>query len=296
MSWQVKCPSSKLSQRRLSGVFITVSTVVTSLCRLCLLSLIGQTYLSLCNHHRHSLWGLVVSQSRCQKLFPCFISVVVYVDTATAWSNDSPVFFSVSHLLLFIYLFSFFSNGSSSSLYFLSSILSHLPFSPFLFCWFACFLTTASWNRSGWHPRSLTGQCTSHLPLPLLDDSHSLFLPPLRPSPLCFWLSFSTTCGFIAPSTLSHPDIYLYLPLHSLPLRHSPPTHFYFKHPSRLTWISSRGNSPSGLIDFLLCLSLLNARYRSNNRAEVCVKLASLNTAPSAISHQQARCRSRHVD
>lgn len=133
MSWRVKCPSSKLSQRRLSGVFITVSTVVTSLCRLCLLSLIGQTYLSLCNHHRHSLWGLVVSQSRCQKLFPCFISVVVYVDTATAWSNDSPVFFSVSHLLLFIYLFSFFSNGSSSSLYFLSSILSHLPFSPFYF-------------------------------------------------------------------------------------------------------------------------------------------------------------------
>lgn len=125
---------------------------------------------------------------------------------------------------------------------------------------------------------------TFHFLFSLLYDSHSLFLPPLRPSPLCFWLSFSTTCGFIAPSTLSHPDIYLYLPLHSLLLRHSPPTHFYFKQPSRLTWISSRGNSPSGLIDFLLCLSLLNARYRSNNRAEVCVKLASLNAAPSAIS------------
>lgn len=56
---------------------------------------------------------------------------------------------------------------------FFFSILSHLPFSPFLFCWFVCFLTTASWNRSGWHPRSLTGQCTSHLPLPLLSFSDS---------------------------------------------------------------------------------------------------------------------------
>lgn len=60
---------------------------------------------------------------------------------------------------------------------------------PFLYCWFL-FLTTASWNRSGWHPRSLTGQCTSHLPLLLLTFS------PL------FLLSFNTPRGFIAPSGL----------------------------------------------------------------------------------------------
>ena len=113
------------------------------------------------------------------EIFFLFISVV-YVDTATAWSNDSPFFFSFSHF--------FPQMDPGLRFIFLLSILSHLPYS-LLFCWFL-FLTTASWNRSGWHPRSLTGQCTSHLPL-LLHTFSPLFL-----------LSSNTSQGFIAPSGL----------------------------------------------------------------------------------------------
>lgn len=139
-----------------------------------------------------------------------FISVVVYVDAATAWSNDSPVF-------LFFSFFFFSTNGSCPSLYFFSSpFYPTYLFLPFLFCWFVCFLTTASWNRSGWHPRSLTGQCTSHLPLPLLSfsDSRPLFSLPLLPYRLLFWLSFNTECNFIAPSVRSLTSSHLISPLH----------------------------------------------------------------------------------
>ena len=66
----------------------------------CPLSLIGQTYLSLSSHHglHHCEDWLVHQPIQMSKNFSLFISVVVYVDTAAAWSNDSPVFFSFSHL------------------------------------------------------------------------------------------------------------------------------------------------------------------------------------------------------
>lgn len=78
------------------------------------------------------------------------------------------------------------------------SILSHLFFFYFLFVFFVIFifLTTASWNRSGWHPRSLTGQCTSHLPRPPLSP------PDLHPSS-CFTLlpsgAFLPLCAALLP-------------------------------------------------------------------------------------------------
>lgn len=66
--------------------------------------------------------------------FFLFISVVVYVDTATAWSNDSPVF-------CFLFSFSqfFFTNGSCPSLYFF--LLHFIPptFFPFYFLDFFAF-------------------------------------------------------------------------------------------------------------------------------------------------------------
>lgn len=122
-----------------------------------------------------------------------------------------PLFFCFSHF------FFFSTNGSCPSLYFFSSpFYPTYLFLPFLFCWFVCFLTTASWNRSGWHPRSLTGQCTSHLPLPLLSfsDSRPLFPLPLLPYRLLFWLSFNTECNFIAPSVRSLTSSHLISPLH----------------------------------------------------------------------------------
>lgn len=92
-----------------------------------------------------------------------FISVV-YVNTVTAWSN-----------------------GPCNSLFspFYPTYLSSFFFCFFLF--FLClFLTTASWNRSGRHPRSLTGQCTSHNPL------LSFFWT-------CLFSLLKHSCGFIAP-------------------------------------------------------------------------------------------------
>lgn len=133
-----------------------------------------------------------------------------------------PLFFSFSHLIFFY----FFTNGSCPSLYIFFSILSHLPFSLFILL-ICLFLTTASWNRSGWHPRSLTGQCTSHLRLPLLSfsDSHSYSCFPSCLLTFCIWLSINTTCGFIAPSVLSSIDSRLISPLH-IPVS-SPPPPFY---------------------------------------------------------------------
>lgn len=225
------------------------------------------------------------------KNFSLFISVVVYVDTATAWSNDSPVFFLIPPP----------TNGSCLSLYFFL-LLHFIPptFFPFYFLdlFFFFFLTTASWNRSGWHPRSLTGQCTSHLPLPPLSFSDSL--PSLRPLTPC-WLPFclSFKCTFIAPSVLSLTTSHLVSSLHitvpppSFCLLHSPPTHFFlffdFKQPSCLTWSESR-QLPSGLIDFLLCLSLLNAHCSSNNRLR-CVTVGW--PALSASSAGQLQVSSR---
>lgn len=68
--------------------------------------------------------------------------------------------------LFFVFFFSiFFHKWILPFSLFFSSPFYPTYLSPFLFSWFVCFLTTASWNRSGWHPRSLTGQCTSHIPL-----------------------------------------------------------------------------------------------------------------------------------
>lgn len=106
------------------------------------------------------------------------------------------------------------------SLFFL---LHFIPptFFPFLFSWFVSFLTTASWNRSGWHPRSLTGQCTSHIP-PLLYFSDSCPYSCFSSYILSFVSGFSLTlhvvsllplCVCSLPHTLFHPSIYLCSPI-----------------------------------------------------------------------------------
>lgn len=133
--------------------------------------LIGPTYLSLSTHHvthcadctgAHHVW------------YFCLFVSVVFVEFATAWSNDSPVFFPHSFLFTF--------NSTSS----------------FFLFFFVLFLTTASWNRSGWHPRSLTGQCTSHLPRPPLLFS---FLS-LHFLPACFPLTLLPTLWLFCSSSL----------------------------------------------------------------------------------------------
>ena len=118
----------------------------------------------------------------------------------------TPLFFFFCFSSPFIYFFSF---QMDPPLLFIFSppFLSHLPFSPFLFCWFACFLTTASWNRSGWHPRSLTGQCTSHLQLPLLSFlrfslpvlASSSTLSPLFLAFLQHYVLFHCSLNLISP-------------------------------------------------------------------------------------------------
>lgn len=135
-------------------------------------SLIGQTYLSLSNHH--SLSGLVASWANpVVRNFSLFISVVVFV----------PLHGEIIPLFCFLFLIFFF----------------YLPshFFSFFFYFFGLFLTTASWNRSGWHPRSLTGQCTSHLP-----PSCFLFIS-FTPSFTCSPSFYSSPAPLFTPTKIS---------------------------------------------------------------------------------------------
>lgn len=164
------------------------------------LSLIGQTYLSLSSHCHPVRIGRPIQMS---KTFLCLF-LLLFMLTLPLHEVMIPLFFFSSPP----------TNGSCLSLYFFFfSILSHLPFSLFILLILFVFLTTASWNRSGWHPRSLTGQCTSHLPLPPLSFSDSLlFLRPFTPCWLFFCLSFKCTsllplCSCSLLHTLFHPYI-----------------------------------------------------------------------------------------
>lgn len=170
-------------------------------------------------------------------------------------------------------------------------LLHFIPptFLPLFFCWFVCFWRQQVGIDQGDIPD--LSQVSVHLTFHFLFSLFPILTPFLPLSPPLF-SAFPSTLHVVSllplrfhPSThtLFHPYIYLFPPfpvVHTFSLLHSPPTRFYFKQPSCLTWSESR-QLPSGLIDFLLCLSLLNARYRSNSRLR-CVKLARLNTAPSA--------------
>ena len=190
------------------------------------------------SHHRHSPRGLVGSSAnpdvkkRFLVYFCCRFCLTLPLHEVTI-----PLFF----VLCFSYLF---------------FPLHDLPpsFLPFFICFVDLFLMTASWNRSGWHPRSLTGQCTSHLPLPL-----PLFLIPTH----LFLSLTNTTCVVSLPPLCFHPS-YPPPPLLS----------------SSLILLFKSGHLSSGWIDFLflLLISLLSARYGLNNKRS-CVLL--LNSAPS---------------
>lgn len=190
--------------------------------------LIGPTYLSLSNHHQSSTVRIQMSE-----IFLVYFCCRFYVDAATAWINDSPVFCFFSHLLLFI------QTDISSP------FLSHQPFSPpFYFVDFVFFWRQQVGIDQGDIPD--LSQVSVHLTF------HFLFLSfydlaPLLPSLHLFRLSFNTlwflrsicasihrlvpyfTPTFTCVTLLPHPS-----------LRHSSPTHFYFKQPSRLTWSESR--------------------------------------------------------
>lgn len=175
----------------------------------------------------HPLWGF-----RCRKFF-LFISVVVFMLTLPLHELMIPLFFVF--FLIFFYL--------SKRIFLLHFYPTNLSPPLFYFVDFVFFLTTASWNRSGWHPRSLTGQCTSHLPLPLplflWSCSSSTFSPPfpaflqhsvVPPLNLCFHPS---------TRTLLHPYVYLCYPPSS-PFSPSLSTHsFLFQTTisSNLIWV-----------------------------------------------------------
>lgn len=136
---------------------------------------------------------------------------------------------------LFFFLISFLHKRIPSSFCFFP--FPFYPTSPFLFwfCWFVFFLTTASWNRSGWHPRSLTGQCTSHLPppLPSLSDSHPFFtsfLLFLFPTFLqnCAWLQRLLSATLHRFSTPAHTRFHPLLQTSFVILSSSPSTHSFF--------------------------------------------------------------------
>lgn len=122
-------------------------------------ALLHQTHLSLFSPHRRSLCrsvGRSTSQLPCPKHL-LGISVVVMLTF---------LLHEVTFLFFFLPLF-----------YDLNFDPTHIPtpHPPSTIC----FSTTASWNRSGWHPRSLTGQCTSHLPSFISPASRAISsLPP----------------------------------------------------------------------------------------------------------------------
>lgn len=127
-----------------------------------------------------------------------------------------PQTFSVLFLLLFMLTVPMHGVTNPFAVLFFnfSIIFIHLfppPFSIFMLFWM-----TGSWNRSGWHPRSLTGQCTSHLPLSLQHFPpfvsfwticiclHVLILSsnprPQSSNPLV-WLTFFFLSCFPSPSS-----------------------------------------------------------------------------------------------
>lgn len=149
--WSLSCVALYFVLEIIAAVVINVSswrrrTSVTHHQRS---SLIGHTSLSLSTHH-------VIHCADCPaiNMSDTFACLFLFLLTLPLHEVTIPLFF-------FLIFFPFY-------------ILSHLFFFPDFFYFFVLFLTTASWNRSGWHPRSLTGQCTSHLPRPLLSSSDSL--------------------------------------------------------------------------------------------------------------------------
>lgn len=213
------------------------------------LSLIGQTYLSLSSHCHPVRIGRPIQMS---KTFLCLF-LLLFMLTLPLHEVMIPLFFFSSPP----------TNGSCLSLYFFFfSILSHLPFSLFilLICLF-------SWRQQvGIDQGDIPdlSQVSVHLTFHFLL---SLFLTPFSscvPSPLVGFSSASPLsvlhCSLCA---LAHYFTPCFIPTYNcaptLILSSSLSTHSFFlnfKQPSCLTWSQSR-QLPSGLIDFLLCLSLL---------------------------------------
>lgn len=255
MSWKVNLFTQVLSVQvvNCSGDDFGVAVLFYKCCHNiihqspCPLSLIGQTYLSLSNHYRHSLWGLVGSSANPDvENFFLFISVVVYVDTATAWSNDSPVFFFFSSYFLL-----FFLQMDPALLYIFFSPFYPTYLSPFLFCWFVCFWRQQVGIDQGDIPD--LSQVSVHLTFAFLFSLFLILTPILAFPPAFspFVSGFPSTLHVVSllplcfhPSTrvLFHPYIYLCrLPLPpftscSLILSLSLSTHSFLFQTTRLTW------------------------------------------------------------
>lgn len=131
-----------------------------------------------------------------------FMFISVFVDTAAAWSNDSPVLFCFSFLIL---LFS--PNGPRPPLYASFSILSHpqpLPFFFFFsFCKF-CFWRQQVGIDQGDIPD--LSQVSVHLTVHLSNSNLLTFFPPKS-------FSCSTTSYLTALSVLSSTDSHFISPL-----------------------------------------------------------------------------------